>query len=248
MKSLSEQLHNFDRENFRRVAHGLPEVRDAREPARQAQQVAEIFNGLFAELRAAFPAAIANFRNQDEYNEFRRQWLLAFRENGITTMAQVAAGMRIARQQERPFLPSPGQFVAWCRAGESAAVGLPDLAELVALVYQYCRTRGSYPDAESYPWPGKDEYGQHTTKSRACYWMVTTLSQQMRQQGLTDSELNRQAGEELTKMVKRVRSGEVLPEPVVRLPVMGKKPLSRGESMSRVQEIRAKFGFKGGRA
>jgi hypothetical protein len=30
MKSLSEQLQNFDRENFRRVAHGLPEVQDAR--------------------------------------------------------------------------------------------------------------------------------------------------------------------------------------------------------------------------
>jgi hypothetical protein len=31
MKSLSEQLQNFDRENFRRVAHGLPEVQDARD-------------------------------------------------------------------------------------------------------------------------------------------------------------------------------------------------------------------------
>jgi hypothetical protein len=60
MKSLSEQLQNFDRENFRRVAHNLPEMQDAREPVREAQQVAEVFNGLFAQLRAAFPAAIAN--------------------------------------------------------------------------------------------------------------------------------------------------------------------------------------------
>jgi hypothetical protein len=82
MKSLSEQLQNFDRENFRRVAHNLPEMQDAREPVREAQQVAEVFNGLFAQLRAAFPAAIANFRTQEELNEFRRQWLLAFRETG----------------------------------------------------------------------------------------------------------------------------------------------------------------------
>ncbi|MGK9173363.1 Replication protein P [Yokenella regensburgei] len=248
MKNLSEQLHNFDRENFRRAANGMPEVQDASGPVRQAEQVAEIFNSLFARLRAAFPAAVSAIRTQGEYDEIRRQWLLALGEAGITSMEQVDAGMRVARRQEKPFLPSPGQFVAWCRAEESAAVGLPDQNELVALVYQYCRIRGSYPDAESYPWPGKTADKQHTTKSKACYWMVTTLSQQMRLQGFTDGELNRKAGDELAKMVKRVRSGEVLPEPVVRLPVMGKKPLSREESLSKVQEIRAKFGFKGGRA
>ncbi|WP_285130302.1 replication protein P [Leclercia adecarboxylata] len=237
MKSLSEQIHNFDRENFRRAAHGLPEVQDAREQVTQAQQVAAVFNGLFAELRATFPAAIANFHTQDEFDEFRRQWLLAFRENGITTMDQVAAGMRVARQQAKPFLPSPGQFISWCRAEESAAIGLPDAAELVDLVYQYSRTRGQYPDAESYPWP-----------NHATYWMVTTLYQVMRSAGLSDGELRRRAGEELAKMIKRIRNGEEIPAPVARLPVLGARPLTREQSMSKVQEIRAKFGFKGGRA
>lgn len=235
MKSLSEQLQNFDRENFRRVAHGLPEVQDAREPVRQAEQVAEVFNGLFAELRAAFPAAIANFRTQAEFDEFRRQWLMAFRENGITTMAQVAAGMRIARQQAKPFLPSPGQFIAWCHAEESAAIGLPDAAELVDLVYQYSRTRGQYPDAESYPWP-----------NHATYWMVTTLYQVMRDAGLSDGELRRRSAEELAKMIKRIRNGEQIPAPVARLPVLGTKPLTREQNAARVAEIRARFGFKGG--
>lgn len=248
MKSIAESMHNFDRENFRRAAHGMPEVQDASAPTRQAEQVAVIFNSLFAQLRAAFPAAVSTIRNQAEFDEIRRQWLLALGEAGIVEVRQVDAGMRVARRQEKPFLPSPGQFVAWCRAEESAAVGLPDQNELVALVYQYCRTRGNYPDAESYPWPGKTTDKQHTTKSKACYWMVTTLSQQMRAQGLTDGELNRKAGEELAKMVRRVRSGEDLPEPVVSLPVLGGKPLSREQGMARVAEIRAKFGFKGGRA
>lgn len=236
MKSLSEQLQNFDRENFRRVAHNLPEMQDAREPLREAQQVAEVFNGLFAQLRAAFPAAIANFRTQEELNEFRRQWLLAFRENGITTLEQVAAGMRVARQQAKPFLPSPGQFIAWCRAEESAAIGLPDAAELVDMVYQYSRTRGQYPDAESYPWP-----------NHATYWMVTTLYQVMRSVGLSDAELRRRAGEELAKMVRRIRNGEQIPAPVARLPVLGTKPLTREQGLRKVQEIREKFGLKGGR-
>jgi hypothetical protein len=103
-------------------------------------------------------------------------------EAGITNMEQVAAGMRIARQQAKPFLPSPGQFIAWCRAEESAAIGLPDAAELVDMVYQYSRTRGQYPDAESYPWP-----------NHATYWMVTTLYQVMRSAGLSDAELRRRA-------------------------------------------------------
>lgn len=244
MKNLSEQLHNFERENFRRIAAGMPEIQDEKT---QAEQVAEIFNTLFSQLRAAFPASMVNFRDQNEFNEFRRQWVLAFRENGITSMEQVAAGMRVARRQEKPFLPSPGQFVAWCRAEESAALGLPDQNELVKLVYEYCRNRSRYPDAESYPWPDKN-ITPRTVKYRACYWLVTTLYEQMNSCGLTDMELNHKAASELMKMVKRIRNGEVIPEPVARLPVLGSKPLSREQGMSRIREIQAKFGFKGGRA
>ncbi|HHS8538984.1 TPA: replication protein P, partial [Escherichia coli] len=55
--------------------------------------------------------------------ELVRMNILAFRENGITTMEQVNAGMRVARRQNRPFLPSPGQFVAWCREEASVTAG-----------------------------------------------------------------------------------------------------------------------------
>ncbi|NCF03866.1 replication protein P [Kosakonia sp. MH5] len=243
MKNISEQIHYLDRENFRRVAHGLPEVQDDNAPVRQ-QQVAEVFNSLFSQLRATFPAAIANFRTQDEFDEFRRQWLLAFSENGITTLAQVAAGMRVARQQEKPFLPSPGQFVAWCRAEECAAVGLPDQAELMELFYRYCRTRGSYPDAESFPWPGKID-GKNTSQSSANYWIVTTLYQQMRASGLSDAEVRRKAGEELAAMALRIRRGEEIPEPIKRLPKLGGKPLTQAQQLAKIREIQARHGFKG---
>jgi len=247
MKSLSEQMVNFDRENFRRVANGMPEAQDASAPARQAEQIAEIFNSLFARLRAAFPAAVSLIRTQEDFDEVRRQWLLALGEAGITSMEQVDAGMRAARRQEKPFLPSPGQFVAWCKAEDSAALGLPDQNELVSLVYEYCRNRSRYHDAESYPWP---DHGitPHTVKFRACYWLVTTLYQQMRSAGLSDMELNRKAADELAKIIKRIRHGEELPEPVARLPVLGGKPLTREQNMLRVKEIREKFGLKGGRA
>jgi hypothetical protein len=79
----------------------LPELKAA-----QAEQTAEIFNTLFSALRAAFPASLHSFNDQAEFNELRRQWALAFHENGVTTMEQVNAGLRVARRQERPFLPS----------------------------------------------------------------------------------------------------------------------------------------------
>ncbi|HDZ2095938.1 TPA: Replication protein P, partial [Klebsiella pneumoniae] len=76
---------------------------------RQAAKTAEIFNELFRQLLAVFPV-LAN-KSVEDLNEMRRQWLLAFKENGITTVEQINAGMRVARKQEKPFMPSPGQFV-----------------------------------------------------------------------------------------------------------------------------------------
>ena len=120
MKNIAAQMVNFDREQMRRIANNMPEQYDEKP---QVQQVAQIINGVFSQLLATFPASLAN-RDQNELNEIRRQWVLAFRENGITTMEQVNAGMRVARRQNRPFLPSPGQFVAWCREEASVIAGL----------------------------------------------------------------------------------------------------------------------------
>lgn len=231
MKSLAEQMHDFDREQMRRIVHNLPEQHQERA---SVKQVAQIFNELFNQLRAAFPASMANLRNQAELNEFRRQWLQAFQENGIHSLEQVAAGMRVARRQERPFLPSPGQFVTWCKAEEAAAAGLPDAHDLVVLVYEYCRTRGFYPDAESYPWA-----------SNAHYWMVTTLYANMRANALSDTELRSKAGEELAHMASRISCGEAIPEPVKQIPVLRGKPLSRMQGLAKIAEIRAKHGLKG---
>lgn len=230
MKSLSEQMQNFDREQMRRIAHNLPEQYDDKS---QVEQVAHVINGVFTQLLAAFPASLAN-RDQHEMNEIRRQWVMAFRENGITSMEQVNAGMRVARRQERPFLPSPGQFVAWCKAEEATAAGLPNVNDLVDLVYEYCRGRGLYPDAESYPW-----------HSNAHYWLVTTLYANMRANSLSDAELRRKAADELAHMTMRINRGEAIPEPVKQLPVLGGKPLSQAQGLAKIAEIRAKFGLGG---
>ncbi|WP_072006622.1 replication protein P [Escherichia coli] len=93
------------------------------------------------QLLATFPASLAN-RDQNELKRNPPPVGSGFPENGITTMEQVSAGMRVARRQNRPFLPSPGQFVAWCREEASVNAGLPNVSELVDMVYEYCRKRG----------------------------------------------------------------------------------------------------------
>jgi len=197
MKNLSEQLQRYDRENFRRVAHGMPEIHE-QPSAVSAEQTAEVFNSLFSQLRATFPAAMANFKTQDEYNEFRRQWLLAFKENGITTMDQVNAGMRVARRQERPFLPSPGQFVAWCR--ESAGVLNVTVESLMTEYWQWRKDVFRYDTSEQFPW-----------SQPVVYHICLELRHRGTDGQLSEKELLKEAGALLAMWEKRVIDGKPIP-------------------------------------
>lgn len=193
MKSLSEQMINLDRENFGRVANGLPELKAA-----QAEQTAEIFNTLFSALRAAFPASLHSFNDQAEFNELRRQWALAFHENGVTTMEQVNAGLRVARRQERPFLPSPGQFVAWCREGR-CTLGIT-VSDVMTEYWKWQRLVFRYPSSEQYPWA-----------KPVLYHICIELRHRSTEGQLSRQELEREAIDVLDKWERRVISGKPVP-------------------------------------
>lgn len=195
MKSLSEQMVNFDRKNFARVANGLPEQQDVQQ---QVKQTAEIFNDLFSALRAAFPASVSTFNDQDAFDELRRQWLLAFRENGITTMEQVNAGLRVARRQERPFLPSPGQFIAWCREGRSV-LGV-SAADVMAEYWKWQKLIFRYPSSEQYPWA-----------KPVMYHICLELRHRSTEGQLSRQELEREAVAVLDMWERRVQSGKPVP-------------------------------------
>lgn len=195
MKSLAEQMHNYDREQMSRIAHNLPEQYQERAPV---EQVAHVFNGLFNQLRAAFPASMSNFRTQEDLNEFRRQWLLAFQENGIHSIAQVDAGMRIARRQERPFLPSPGQFVAWCK--QSGGVLNVTTEDVITEYWDWRNRSFEFASSELFPW----------TKP-VMYHICTELRSRSTEKQLTHSELEREAASLLEMWEKRVVAGKPIP-------------------------------------
>ncbi|MBD2785404.1 DNA replication protein [Xenorhabdus sp. DI] len=196
------------------------------------KQIAEIFNELFRQLKGAFPALMASIKTQGDFDELRRQWVLAFAENGIRTIEQVNAGMKIARQQDSPFLPSPGQFVEWCKQGGIQNAGLPDESELYDMIMTYSAKRGLYSTPESYPWP-----------SHACYWMVTKLYSQMMGLNLSEPELRKRCRQELISMSRRMESGEQIPEPKVQLTELH-IPTSNERALNHLAEIRRKFNLK----
>lgn len=226
MKDLEKAIQQCDGTALQRIASR------EKAPANNTEQAALIFNELFRQLRAAFPASVAHIKTQDDLNEFRRQWLLAFAENGITTIAQVDTGMQIARRQETPWLPSPGQFVAWCREGSMRVAGMPSDSELVEMVLLYSRERGYLASPEDYPWAHP-----------AHYWMVTKLYSDMRVKGWTDSELLGGARKELSAMCARIQRGETIPVPVPVLPHKPPPPLSREEGLKKISEIRRQLGL-----
>ncbi|EGM8276218.1 phage replication protein [Escherichia coli] len=194
MKNIAAQMVNFDREQMRGIANNMPEQYDEKP---QVQQVAQIINGVFSQLLATFPASLAN-RDQNELNEIRRQWVLAFRENGITTMEQVNAGMRVARRQERPFLPSPGQFVAWCKQS-GGALGIT--VDQVITEYWDWRNRSfEFTSSEHFPW-----------SQPVMYHICVELRHRSTERQLTHGELAREAGDLLDMWERRVTEGKPVP-------------------------------------
>ncbi|WP_145537428.1 replication protein P [Yersinia alsatica] len=213
-----------------RDGQSLQQMYAADKPKQQVpEQAADIFNELFRQLKAAFPALMTSIKDQRDLNELRRQWVLAFIENGITSIDQVNAGMKIARQQATPFLPSPGQFIAWCKQGATRAAGLPDADELYDMVMDYAKRRDMFSSAEAFPWP-----------SNPAYWMVTKLYSQQRVQGLSEQDLRKRCGKELADISKRIEAGEPIPAPVVQIPKLH-IPVSNQKALDHIAELRAKL-------
>ena len=179
MKSTPELLNEYDRLR----EHGVAVHEERRDSNGKKEHVARIFNELFVQLQAAFPASVSTIREQNKLNEFRKQWMLAFLENGITTMEQVNAGMRHARASESPFWPSPGQFIKWCK--DSKMVLGVTIDDVMAEFHRYSKEKSLYPGGpERFPW-----------RHPVMYWVVCDTRRAMYQRQLSEIELrNTRAG------------------------------------------------------
>lgn len=197
MNNIESHLHNFSF-GQRHMAAVPPAADDS---GIGWQKAAALFNTIFDELRAAFPASSGSFKDQNGIDTFRQQWVKAFMENGITTTQQIEAGMRHARQQESPFMPSPGKFVSWCK-DSSTVLGIT-LADAMAEFHRYNRDRGMYQSPEKFSW-----------SAPVLYWIVTDARRAMYQRQLSEAEVENFISRKMADWAKKVAAGEQVPDPV----------------------------------
>ncbi|OCG72967.1 replication protein P [Gilliamella sp. Occ4-3] len=170
-------------------------------------EIEKQFNQIFIELKAVFPAITAVIKTQSDLDTFKKQWLLSFAENGITTLRQFEIGMKKARQQSTPFVPSPGQFISWCKEGEASGMGLPTVAQVMREFNKYSAEIGfSCQTAEQFPW-----------SHPVMYWIVTDLRKHMRQYNQSEFEVEKRAEMLINKWAKKLSQGDVIPEIRVQL-------------------------------
>lgn len=99
----------------------------------------QAINKLFEELKGIYPAWKAAFETPEDFQNTRRVWLETLISEKITPK-RVEGGIQAARSDKSPFIPSVGQFVAWCRESlkaEYAVLGLPSEEEAVQRFKSY---------------------------------------------------------------------------------------------------------------
>lgn len=88
------------------------------------KESAEVINWLFRELRSNFTAFKQAWPGQDSYTQAKKTWLKAFMLAGINRIEQLKHGLNKCYLMEKPFVPTPGEFIAWCKPSPQD-LGLP---------------------------------------------------------------------------------------------------------------------------
>ncbi len=181
------------------LARMMPAEPQARVVNGNAEKLVDL---LFTNLMQVFPAAKQTaLSTPAEVAAAKRQWILAFAENGITSVEQLQAGMRMARQQESDFWPSCGKFIGWCKTGAALNAGLPSVDEVEVEFKRYSANRG-HVRPEDFNW-----------SAPVMYWIVIDVRHQMLQYNHTESEIRKSIQQHLNRWAKRLAKGERVPTP-----------------------------------
>ncbi len=78
-------------------------------------QAINIVNNLFNNLKSICTAWKQTFTDQAIEQAAKQQWAQALVENGIVNQKQIELGMKKARALAKPWFPSSGEFIAWCK-------------------------------------------------------------------------------------------------------------------------------------
>lgn len=90
-------------------------------------------NQIFIELQASFTAWKQTFPTNEALSAGKVTWMKALVEARIVNKVQIAQGLRVARQSESDFFPSPGKFISWCKTAEN----VPDIDTSFGMLNDY---------------------------------------------------------------------------------------------------------------
>lgn len=114
---------NYSENNFRQQKDKNKSLDD---------ETMSIVNNLFLTMQQIFPAFKQAWPTQAIYEGAKKQWVKAFMDANLTDVTRINKGLSKFRQMKNPFVPSAGQFIAWCKPGFSD-LGLPDYVEAYKL-------------------------------------------------------------------------------------------------------------------
>lgn len=189
----------------RRALHRLAQAVDYSQV--QINQVAvQNVNDIFRELAITFPAWRTAYPDAESLNSAKQVWAKGLIENGVTDMELICIGLRVARSQAMPFIPSVGQFVAWCKSEVPSQFGLPTVDEVMAEFDRYSARHHDYANPELFPW-----------SAPVLYWIVLDMRRAMYRYNQTAGEVQKLAAKLLAQWEKKLRAGETVPAPVVQV-------------------------------
>ncbi len=146
MKDMNDLVKNTALHN---LSEQMPES-SHNQTAQQKQLITEqtiaFVNRVMKTILANSPAWSVSLKGTDSINDYRQQLVKAFLENGIAQMKQVELGLQRIRQEPTNFLPSVGQFIAWCKPTPEA-IGCPDVDDAYrqACGFKYSKKALSHP-------------------------------------------------------------------------------------------------------
>lgn len=106
-------------------------------------ETAQVINWLFSELRSNFSAFKQAWPTNDEFTAAKKVWLKAFMLAGINRIEQLQHGLNKCYLMETPFVPTAGQFIAWCKPNPRD-FGFPDPIQAFSLSGRINQQFGDY--------------------------------------------------------------------------------------------------------
>jgi len=74
----------------------------------------DLIDCIFDELMGAYPAWRHAWRDQKELERAKISWLRTIVEAGTNDLRDLNRGLKRCRADRSAFVPSAGQFIAWC--------------------------------------------------------------------------------------------------------------------------------------